>query len=122
MIKTKTVMGLTVVIFLILMILQQWLIRKSLEEQDFEVSNQELMQSINSLNDKIDSLKISRDSLQAIVDTSKVQIINIEKRYETIHDRIITQSVDSDCILFARYISNNQGLLSNNNSTAIKDN
>ena len=115
-------MGLTVVIFLILMILQQWLIRKSLEEQDFEVSNQELMQSINSLNDKIDSLKISRDSLQAIVDTSKVQIKKKKKRYETIHDRIITQSIDSDCILFARYISNNQGLLSNNNSTAIKDN
>ena len=77
---------------------------------------------IDSINIKIDSLQNKRDSLILIVDTNKVKIIEVEKRYETIRDRIITQSVDSDCITFSNYLSNYQRLSGNNNSTTVKNN
>lgn len=82
----------------------------------------ELVQSIDSLRIKIDSLSNYRSSLKTIVDTNKVRIIEVEKRYETIRNHIITQSVDSDCITFSNYLSNYQRFSSVDNSSTIEGN
>ena len=113
----KIVIGIIIVV-VVLLGLQQWLIFN----KPPEVTNVELLQSLDSLNSKINNLNFTRDSLKAVIDTNKVQIINVEKRYETIRDRIINQSVDSDCVTFSNYISNYQGLPSSYNSATIKDN
>ena len=119
--KSKIVIWIVAAVFIGLLVLQQIAINNQLRNHP-EVSNYELLRSIDSLKTKIDSLKNYRDSLQAVVDTNKVKIIEVEKRYETIRDRIINQSVDSDCVTFSNYISNYQGLPSSYNSTTIKDN
>lgn len=108
--KIKIVIVIAVLCVIILLLLQQNLIR----ERKVDISNEELLQSVSN---KIDSLTHYKDSLKIVVDTNKVKIIEVEKKYETIRDRIITQSVDSDCITFSNYISNYQGLISNNNSS-----
>ena len=118
--KTKVVIWIAAAVIVGLIVIQQIAIRIQLNSRK-DITNYELLQSIDSLRTKVDSLKNHRDSLQSIVDTSKVKVIELEKRYETIRDRIITQSVDSDCITFANYISNYQRLPSSNNSTAVKD-
>lgn len=84
--------------------------------------NDELLQSIDSLKIKIDALENYRTDLQSIVDTTKVKIVEVEKRYETVRDRIITQSVDSDCITFSNYLSNYKGFFGNNNSSTVEGN
>lgn len=113
--RIKVVIAVAIISIILLLLLQQNLIRN----QPKTVSNEELLQSLSN---KIDSIKEYRDSLQIVVDTSKVKIIEIEKRYETVRDRIISQSVDSDCITFANYISNYSGLSDNNNSSTTESN
>lgn len=113
--KVKIVVVVSIVCVVILLFLQQNLIRN----RTIDISNEELLQSINA---RIDSLENYRDSLKIVIDTNKVKIIEVEKQYETIRDRIITQSVDSDCITFSNYVSNYQGLISNNNSSTAESN
>lgn len=120
--KTKVVIWIVAIFVVILIASQQYLIYRQLKDTLPEVSNYELLQSIDSLKTKIDSLKDYRDSLRSVIDTNKVKIVEVEKRYETIRDRIITQSVDSDCTTFSNYLSNYQGLSSNNHFSAAKDN
>lgn len=119
--KTKVVIWIAAAVIIGLIVIQQIAIRVPLNSYK-DITNYELLQSIDSLRTKVDSLKNHRDSLQSVVDTNKVKVIEIEKRYETIRNRIITQSVDSDCITFANYLSNYQRLSSGNNSTTTKDN
>ena len=118
--KSKTVILIAALCLIALLAFQQYLIHKRLKEIP-EISNYELLRSIDSLKTKIDSLKDYRDSLQAVVDTNKVKIVEVEKRYETIRDRIITQSVDSDCIMFSKYLSNYQGLTRSDYPSTAKD-
>ena len=113
--KVKVIVVVAVIGVVILLFLQHNLIRN----RKIDISNEELLQSLNN---KIDSLTNYKDSLKIIVDTNKVKIIEIEKKYETIRDRISTQSVDSDCITFSNYISNYQGLVSSNNSSTAESN
>jgi len=116
--NNKIVIGVIVVIIIILLGLQQWVIYNRVPE----VPNSELLRSLDSLKSQIDSLNFTRDSLRTVIDTNKVQIIEIEKRYETIRDRIINQSVDSDCITFSNYLSSYQRLSSLNNASTAKNN
>lgn len=81
-----------------------------------------LNSKIDSLEHKIDSLNIKRDSIRLIVDTSKVKIIEIHEKYNKIHTNIVYQPVDSDYVQFAKYCSDNRGLLNISDSSAIEDN
>lgn len=66
-------------------------------------------------------LQKQRDSLNVIDDSLHFNIITQENKYETIHNRIIGQSVDSDCLYFANYLSaKGQRLLDSNNCQATK--
>ena len=49
-------------------------------------------------------------------DTTEVKIVELEKRYETTRDSIITQSVNADCVVFSEYISDYKNRLSSNNN------
>lgn len=110
------------IILIVLLSLQQWLIYSNSKDEDIEVSNYKLLQSLNSLENEFDLLKISLDSVQEVIDTNKVKVIEVERKYETIRNHIIIQSMDSDCITFANYISNYKRRLSDStNSRAIKN-
>lgn len=118
--KYKIVVVILILLTVGLLYIQYKAVKNSLESK--HNNEEELLHTVEVLNSKIDSLKDYRDSLKIVIDTNKVKIIEVEKRYETIRDRIITQSVDSDCITFSNYISNYQGFISNNNSSTIKGN
>lgn len=60
---------------------------------------------IDSLNCKIDSLKLDRDRLIQKLDSSKSNVEIIEHWYEKEYNTILTQPVDSDCMFFSKYLS-----------------
>ena len=98
-----------VVIIISLLCIQQYLINTNPPKED-------LVESIKSLESKLDSIKHRRDSLVIITDTTRVKIIELERKHETIRDSIITQSVNADCSSFSEYLSKyNLRLPSNNN-------
>lgn len=113
----KVILVVAIVIIVILVSIQYVAIKNSTTNN---VTNYELLQSIDSLRYKIDSLEFSREKLRTVVDTNKVKIIEIEKKYETVRNHIITQSIDSDCVFFSNYLSNYSGFISGNDSTTTK--
>jgi len=116
--QTNAIVIIVIVMVVALLCIQQYLINKYPPVN----KDKELVESIKSLENKIDSISNIRDSLILVVDTTKVKIIELEKKHETIRDSIITQSVNSDCISFSEYISKyNNRLSSSNNTQSIKN-
>lgn len=64
-------------------------------------------ETIDSLNNIIDSINIENDVLKQQIDSSNNNIQVIEKWYEKEYDTILTQSTDSDCLFFREYLSKN---------------
>lgn len=64
-----------------------------------------LLRKVDSLSAKIDSINRLNDSIKTIIDTTEIEIQHTYERYIEIRDRIIEQSVDSDCIFFSDYLS-----------------
>lgn len=112
--KEKKV-GVLIIVFLVLaVILQQVAISR---QQETTITNEELKASIDILNHKIDSINDIRDSLILVFDTTQVKIITLEKRYETIRDSIISQSVSFDCVTFSEYLSKYNNRFSNSDNS-----
>ena len=109
----KVVLWIVLIVIIVLLVIQQIAIQKELNKPN---TNSELENSIKELTLKIDSIGYIRDSLIIRVDTNKVKIIELEKIYEKTRDSIVTQSVDSDCITFSKYISDYKSRLSSNNN------
>jgi len=65
----------------------------------------EILEKIENLTTKVDSIRRSNDSIKIIIDTTEVEIEHVYEKYIQVHDRIVTQSVDSDCVFFSRYLS-----------------
>lgn len=65
----------------------------------------DMVHKVDSLNVKIDSLKIQRDTIFSNIDSSKQRIGLIELQYEKNFNTIINQPVDSDIKFFTDYIS-----------------
>jgi len=115
--KNNVAIILLLILTIGLLIAQHYAIRKNVPNTEDEV-----IKHITLLESKIDSIKSVRDSLIIVCDTTKVKIIELEKRHETIRDSIISQSVNSDCIVFSEYISKyNSGLISTNNTESTQD-
>lgn len=111
----KIIFCLAIIEVITLISLWQWV-------KNSETANDRLLESLDSINSQINLLQTSRDSLQIIVDTSKGEVIKVERNYEKAHKRIITQSVDSDCVTFTKHLSKHQQRLFNsNNSDSIKN-
>jgi len=64
-----------------------------------------LLRKVDSLSTKIDSIKRANDSIRIVIDTTQVEIEHVYEKYIQIHDRIVAQSVDSDCVFFSNYLS-----------------
>ena len=65
----------------------------------------EISRKIDSLNVKVDSIRRANDSIKINIDTTEIEIKHVYEKYIEIRNTIITQSVDSDCIFFSRYLS-----------------
>jgi len=87
---------------IILGCLYYWVVSFSLPVQTDE---QKLLEEINHLTVKVDSIRRANDSIKIIIDTTEVKIEHVYEKYIQVHDRIVTQSVDSDCVFFSRYLS-----------------
>lgn len=64
-----------------------------------------LMRKVDSLTTKVDSIRRANDSIKIIIDTTQVQIEHTYEKYIEVRDRIVYQSVDSDCVFFSNYLS-----------------
>jgi len=116
--KNNTAIIILVILTIGLLVAQQFIIRKSITP----ISDDDVIKHITLLESKIDSIKGVRDSLIIVYDTTKVKIIELEKKHETIRDSIISQSVNSDCVVFSEYISNyNNRFTNTNNSKSTED-
>lgn len=65
----------------------------------------ELTNKINSLNSELSLLKLERDSLLTVIDSSKVKVEVIEHWYEKELTDITNQSIASDVVFFTEYLS-----------------
>lgn len=65
----------------------------------------QILRKIDSLNVKVDSIKRANDSIKVIIDTTEVEIEHVYEKYIQIREHIVTQSVDSDCLFFSNYLS-----------------
>ena len=66
---------------------------------------QSLVDKIDSLNIELDILKLQKDSLHAVIDSSKVKVKVIEHWYEKELTDITNQSIADDVVFFTEYLS-----------------
>ena len=66
---------------------------------------EELVNHIDSLNGEISLLKLERDSLHNVIDSSKVKVDVIEHWYEKELTDITNQSIADDVVFFTEYLS-----------------
>lgn len=94
-----------VVIFTLSIIgcLYYWVVNYS---PSIESSEDKILGEIELLSNKVDSIKRANDSIKVIIDTTKVEIEHVYEKYIQVREHIITQSIDSDCVFFSNYLSN----------------
>lgn len=66
---------------------------------------EELVNQIDSLNSELSLLKLERDSLHNVIDSSKVKVDVIEHWYEKELTGITNQSIADDVVFFTEYLS-----------------
>lgn len=71
----------------------------------YQSNYEELNNYIDSLNNKINLLKLEKDSLSEIIDSSKVKVNIIEHWYEKELINITNQSIADDVVFFTEYLS-----------------
>lgn len=71
------------------------------------VESDNLLEKMELLSNKIDSIKRANDSIKVIIDTTEIEIEHVYEKYIQVRNHIVVQSVDSDCVFFSNYLSNN---------------
>lgn len=66
----------------------------------------EILEKMELLNNKVDSIKRANDSIKVIIDTTEIEIEHVYEKYIQVREHIVNQSVDSDCVFFSNYLSN----------------
>ena len=91
-----------IVVFIVIILLgiQQYFIWTTPRVDD----NQILLNKINKLESKIDSLNEKKDSIRMIIDSTHVKIVTNEKHYQERINTILVQSASSDSGFIADYI------------------
>lgn len=84
--------------------LYYWVVNYSPE---IETSEDKILKKMELLSNKVDSIKRANDSIKVIIDTTEVEIEHVYEKYIQVREHIITQSIDSDCVFFSNYLSNN---------------
>lgn len=72
---------------------------------------EEFIEKINSLDSKIDSIYISRDSILEKIDTVYIRLENNNKQYEENFNHILTNDANEDLVFFLDYINANRDRL-----------
>ena len=73
---------------------------------NIETPEDKILEEIELLSNKVDSIKRANDSIKVIIDTTEVEIEHVYEKYIQVREHIITQSVDSYCVFFSNYLSN----------------
>lgn len=71
----------------------------------------EFIEKIDSLDSKIDSVYVIRDSICEKIDTVYVKLENNNKQYEENFNRVITNDASEDYVFFLDYINANRARL-----------
>lgn len=82
-----------------------WFLLRTIPTDDNIPNYKELTNKIDSLNSELSLLKLERDSLLTIIDSSKVKVKVIEHWYEKELTDITNQSIASDVVFFTEYLS-----------------
>lgn len=85
------------VILIILLGIQQYLIRNSPKKDDF-------LEKIESLDKKLDSINNKKDSVRIAIDSTHIKIITNEKHYQERVNTIMLQSSSADSSFITNYI------------------
>lgn len=70
-----------------------------------DTQEDQILREIDSLSSKVDSIRRANDSIRIVIDTTEIEIEHVYEKYIQIHDRIVSQSSDSDCVFFSNYLS-----------------
>lgn len=76
-------------------------------KKDHKPSNEQLCDTIDSLEVVIKDLKAQKTQIQTKTDSVIVEIVKIKENYETKYIDVAGQSIDSDIEFFTEYISKN---------------
>lgn len=90
-----------VILCLVGVLIWTWLTPTKEPQSNYE----ELVNRIDSLNSEISLLKLERDSLHNVIDSSKVKVDVIEHWYEKELTDITNQSIADDVVFFTEYLS-----------------
>ena len=99
---SKSYWVLIFIVFALIGCLYYWVANFS---PSIETPEDKILKKIDSLTVKVDSIKRANDSIKVIIDTTEVEIEHVYEKYVQIRDNIVTQSVDSDCVFFSNYLS-----------------
>lgn len=99
----KSIWGLIACIIMLVGCLYYWVVNFS---PTIKSDDEKILQEMKLLSIKIDSIKRANDSIRVIIDTTEVEIEHVYEKYIQVREHIITQSVDSDCVFFSNYLSN----------------
>jgi hypothetical protein len=72
---------------------------------DIKTPDDAIVEKIELLSNKVDSIRKANDSIRVIIDTTEIKIEHVYEKYIQVREHIITQSVDSDCVFFSDYLS-----------------
>lgn len=98
--KDKIIIILVTILFILLIWFYFTYADFSLKKDNSEI----LLNKINELELKLDSLNNQKDSIRIIVDSTHVKIITNEKYYQKIVNTILSQPMDSDILFIREYI------------------
>ena len=93
-----------VTLVVVIVCLYYWVVTYSPRVDD---DSSQLLEKMELLNNKVDSIKRANDSIRIIIDTTDVEIEHVYEKYIQVREHIVTQSVDSDCVFFSDYLSSN---------------
>ena len=95
--KTNTI--LLIIIVILLFVIYFYIITA-----DFSPKDDKLLQKINGLELKIDSINNKKDSIRTVIDSTHVKIVTNEKHYQERINTILVQSASSDSGFISNYI------------------
>lgn len=96
--NNKIIVALVVLFLVVLLGIQQYIIRNTPQKEDI------LLEKITLLESKIDSINNQKDSIRNVIDSTHVKIITNEKHYQERINTIINQPLSADSQYISDYI------------------
>ena len=100
---SKPIWAVVILTLSIIGCLYYWIVKYSPTNEPPE---DKILEEIELLSNKVDSIKRANDSIKVIIDTTEVKIEHVYEKYIQVREHIVNQSIDSDCVFFSNYLSN----------------